>query len=536
MQAALQPAHVDGGTEDAEYCAFVERVSARYIQRTSNPTNRPVFTTDAPGLWEAYLQSFPVGTQRQHHNCAACRHFIEHFGSLVVIEDDLSITPAVWAIEDAPEEYKLAIAAMESAVTRAKVNGVFLSMETVFGEPITGAWRHLHAHNPAPFSHLDPRRTAGQAMAEKREDYRNVMRALIEFGPEVVGQAVTLLESEAMYRAEKTIGPAKWLEQLHADRSATTPNRRNNAVWRAVAKAPAGFCHPRSSMIGTLLEDLAAKKPLEAVRRAFAAKMRADIYQRPQAAPTAGAIAQAERAFSDMGLQRSLERRFAHPHEIQAIWRPRIQEAKTDGGASIFGRLTPKGQEAAEPMRLPATAITWEKFARTALPGAIGLEFFVPAAGNFAGLLTAVHPDAPPILQWDRPEQRNPVSAYAYVGGSRAPDWGLMPGRWTKVVAVTQLPSMWFGWNEHHGRGVILVLEGAQDQRHTTVCIFPEALRSELAPYRSVVEAFAAKALAQGRTDDPACGYCLSGAATWNAVVRVTADNSVREYMLERWD
>jgi len=40
-------------------------------------------------------------------------------------------------------------------------------------------------------------------------------------------------------------------------------------------------------------------------------------------------------------------------------------------------------------------------------------------------LVTAKHPEAPPILQWDSPDKRNPVSLYVYVNGSATADWNL---------------------------------------------------------------------------------------------------------------
>ena len=108
-----------------------------------------------------------------------------------------------------------------------------------------------------------------------------------------LAQALKLLKSEALYRSEKVLGQAQWLYDLHR----ALPSRRNrdHVLWRAVAAAPAGFCHPRSSMIGTLLEDLAAGMPFDDVSRRFAEKMHPLLYQRPQAAPSAGNIAQAEK-------------------------------------------------------------------------------------------------------------------------------------------------------------------------------------------------------------------------------------------------
>lgn len=529
MQVASE-AHTHGNVDDAEYSAFLQRVNARF---RSNTEGKPVFTTATEGLWAAYLESFPEEL-RQHHNCNACRHFVERFGALVTIGESTGVTrSAVWDADDAPPVYQLAVSTMRRLVERSKVTGPFLSNEATWGQPVTGQWQHLFVKNPTVFRHA--LLTPFQAMAEKKEDFKNMLRALDEFDSDTVKTALDLLQSEALYRAEKVLGPAKWLMDLHSAREGKHGLQRANVVWLAVATAPPGFAHPRSSMIGTLLEDIAAGKPFTEVSRAFAEKMRADAYQRPQAPPAAGTIAAAEKAFAAMGLARSLERRFARVEEIQAIWRPAAPTQPVGDG--LFGHLQPKGAAPARTMNVPAQTITWDKFARTVLPDVKTMELYAPNHGNFGALLTAVHDDAPPILQWDREEQRNPFSWYVYTGGSSAANWGLRTG-WVDVTAVTLKPSMWHGGNEHQGKGVFFALAGARDGRDAGNALFPETMRSELHQFRSVIEAYARSAKLGGRGEPGhACGYLLAaGSGTWNVKVRVTTAAGVREYLLDRWD
>ena len=88
-----------------------------------------------------------------------------------------------------------------------------------------------------------------------------MMHAMGEFTREHLETALTLLKTDSLYRSEKVLGQTEWLHGLHVARAAAHGSAANaNVVWRAVATAPAGFCHPRSSMIGTLLEDIAAGK------------------------------------------------------------------------------------------------------------------------------------------------------------------------------------------------------------------------------------------------------------------------------------
>jgi hypothetical protein len=71
--------------------------------------------------------------------------------------------------------------------------------------------------------------------------------------------------------------------------------------------------------------------------------------------------------------------------------------------------------------------MTWEKFARTMLPEALSIEAQVPAGPErFMALVTAANADAPPILQWDAEERRNPTELVLPRGHRRRDE---APGR-----------------------------------------------------------------------------------------------------------
>ncbi|MFK5282546.1 hypothetical protein ACI3PL_23585, partial [Lacticaseibacillus paracasei] len=62
-------------------------MNARFLANCANGT-KPLFTTDAEDLWGLYLGTFADPTERQYHNCHACRQFVERFGALATIGDD----------------------------------------------------------------------------------------------------------------------------------------------------------------------------------------------------------------------------------------------------------------------------------------------------------------------------------------------------------------------------------------------------------------------------------------------------------------
>lgn len=518
-----------GNVDDEQYRSFLER----FEQDVLGTSAGALFMTDAVGLWDAYLASFP-DDERQFHNCNACRHFVERYGGLVTISEDGIPMTALWHHSPSVSEYRPAFDNLRSIVRRAKVTGVLLTKDPVLGHAITGVWRHFSLRAPVACKARPGILTPFQQMAEKREDQANVMRALVEFPSAVVDQALTILKSDALYRSEKVLGQAEWLHALHVAWDAAKGDRRSNVVWRAVAAAPAGFCHPRASMIGTLLEDIAAGLPFEDVSRKFRAKMAPNVYQRPQAAPSAGTIAQAEKLVAELGIARSLERRFARLDEISTLWKPETVAAPEPGG--VFGHLQQKGTESASALVVSAQKITWEKFARAVLPDAKGIEFHVPYSGAFCALTTAVHAGAPPILQWDQEERRNPVSHYLYVNGSPAANWGLSTGL-CEVTAIALKPWQWFGAKcEHQGSAALFILKGARDSRTGQGnALFPETMRSDLHGVRAVIESYARTAALGGREESDACGYMMNTGSP--VTVRVRAKNGTRlDYTIDRWD
>lgn len=510
--------------DDADYSAFLSRLQLGFTQRAGMG---PLFTTDASGLWDSYLSAFPLHS-RQYHNCNACRHFIERFGGIVTIDERGIAWPVMWQSAEGYGELATAIAIMQTIVGNARVTGVFLSPFPVWGTPQTGEWTHLHVRYAGPWQGFG---STDAAMAEKREEFGIVRRALGEFAPHVVDQAVDILRADALYRSEKVLGPAEWLQARHREAASTSHRElRDNLLWRAVALAPSGFCHPRASMIGTLLDDLAAGLPFEDVKRRFAAKMHPLQYQRPTAAPSDGNVARAERIIAQLGLEPALRRRFATVDEIVAVWR-KPPATKRAAGPGVFDHLRAK----AAPKRsaFDAGVITWRKFAQTVLPEALEIEINVPAHGDFVGLTAAADPTAPPIIQWDRPERRNPFAWYRYSQGSSAYAWNLSEG-WHPVSAITLAPPQWYGdGRPDQGEFALFVIPGARDGRATSSMLFPELLRAELREVRATIEAHSRVTPLERTAGEIAAGLPVQDRPIQ---VRVTTAASVRTYRIDRWD
>lgn len=67
---------------DPSYSEF-ERLIANRVASLRGP----LFTTNADGLFDAYLSGIPE-ERRQHYNCQCCKRFITNYGGLVTIGGD----------------------------------------------------------------------------------------------------------------------------------------------------------------------------------------------------------------------------------------------------------------------------------------------------------------------------------------------------------------------------------------------------------------------------------------------------------------
>lgn len=525
-----------GTNDDDDYGAFLAALRAH-----GAAAEGPLFVTDAAALYDEFLAALPL-EMRRVHACAACRRFVDTFGALAGISARGELRSWLWHAPGIPARYAAAVQAMARRVDSARVTGVALTPHRVWGLPENRSlrsgvtWRHIAIEPPAALVHVaSPVRTADQAAAEVAQERVMVERALGEFPLDVAVSARTLLKGGNLYRSEKAEAIAAWFVELHERMRGAKGPVADRLLWSAAATAPTGFAHLRAGMLGTLLEDIQAGVPFETLRAKWAAKMDPTQYMRPQAAPTAGNIAAAEKVVAALASAGALARRFARLDEVESLWKPAAPTEPAQGG--IFSHLQRK---AARPRAVaqPPVVMTFDKFRREALPEAAAIELLVPERGSFIALVTAVNPAAPPILQWDRADRRNPVNWYVYPGGSPASQWGVEPG-WREVTALTLLPSMWGAEAEHQhqGKGVIALLRTCRDTREAGIALFPEVLKSEYRPIRATIEAYSKGATLEGRPEATACGLDLRAGQTWNQQLRVTDRRGTQTtYSLDRWD
>ena len=515
----------------------------------------PVFdTTVSPDrLWDLYINNIDPAL-RQYHNCNCCKNFIRRYGGLVVVSDNGTLRPALWTPHVLEQtnlmypELNASLAALAAELRNSEVFGVFLSSEKVYGNPVTGIWRHMNVVPNTTQVYTGRLKTAFQRSAEKTEEYRTVSLALSEWRQEDLDYVVELSKSDTLYRGEKISGPIEWIANLKRSTSNTkNAKARKNLIWQAVASAPSGFCHPRSSVMATLLDDLKVM-PVEQAVAAFKKKMHPLQYQRPTQPPRVGNVVSAEKMIAVLGSKDSLERRFARLDEAVTFWWPesrsvlKRQAVMAGQDLPVFGSVIPRGKEPERAKRGIRETMTWVKFQDRILADATRIRMLMPSRrDSFTALVTAQHPDAPPILQWDMENNRNPVSWYVWHGGSLPSQFGLVSGRYVDVLGISLKPCYWTlrkETMEHQGEGVIFLLEGANDQQNKGSGLFPEILKSEYRDIRATIEAYSRQQQILEVEGPKAQGLMMfkNRDRTNKIELLITRKGIETEIVIDRWD
>ena len=493
-----------------------------------------LLTTDAGDLFSVYLEAIPE-EYRQEYNCHVCKDFFNRYGSIVTVLEDGTLRSVLWSGYSASSFFAPAVAALMEKVEGSRVSGAFVCSDRVAGQPVTGEWTHFYFEVPPTVRYNGNILTAGQRRAELKEDFLMLGNALREYPLLVISQAVTLLKQDTLYRSEKVLGIAEWFSALATSISEVKNQRkRENLIWKEVISAPKGFAHIRSSMIGTLLDDLVAGLPFDTVAARFAEKMHPLQYRRPQAPPSDGNIKQAEETIAKLGIADSLRRRFARLEEVDAIWRPKEENSANTTEAGVFSHLKNKPAGSKKLLVGEEKPISWIKFLNTVLPDVAELFLRVPSVGSFAAITTAEVEGSRVIHQWG-----NHFAHYLWDGGSRCSQWGLRSQEFTKVTAITNHTSTWFGGKQPANTKpcIFLLLEGCKESVFNKGnALFPGNLISELHPIRKTIEAYSKSAALSGANEATACGIYFSGDTGYIVIKALLPGNVEALYKIDRRD
>ena len=394
------------------FAVFAHALAAHFVHMSQ----LELFRTSRSGddIWDTYLGAFPEGTDpifkvRTQHNGSYDRQFVRELGNVVCLKDNEVIS--IWDVPDLPYPYNEVCAKVSAFVRASEICKPFVTDMGQIGHApnvvqLPDGATHQFTHFQVPIVTRHRNRgnlTVDTVVGTACTRAAVFRRGLTEISFGALTAVIELIEQRQLYRGDEFESSVRTFRELKKAFLLLDGNPFEQAkfVWRHVSSPVAAL---RNSVIGTLLTDLSEGIALERALSAYETKVAPTNYRRPTAAITPAMITKALGTIRELGLEPSLNRRFANIRDVSVndiLWVSGNDRGKLKGGLSELlmseVRVNPR-QPAAN-----SIAVSADDFVRDVLPSAQSVELFFGTAlvGNLMSLTAPVDPDAPPLFKWD---------------------------------------------------------------------------------------------------------------------------------------
>lgn len=375
---------------------FADLVNAQF---NAMAKGSELFKTDATDLYDAYLGSFPEGTnpifrERTEHDCNTCKNFIRNLGNVVALRGGKVVT--VWDVTGVPAPYDVVAEKLREVVANSTITSVFRTKEGKYGNKSTReaaasiVWNHFYADVPRKYVSSSPDAERGRinTMAQVFK------RGLDEIRLDDLDTVLDLVAQKSLYRGEEFKPALVEFRKMAVEyKSSGNPGI---FAWENVHSKAAGF---RNTVIGTLLTDLASGDDIETAVRKFEQKVAPTNYKRPTALITPKMIEQAVFQLKKLDLEDAIERRFA---KIEDVSVNDVLFVDNSVAGKMKGGLTDLLMESVAPAKVDpkkATPITVEDFMAMA-PKSVSLILNNQHLSNFVSITAPVHQEVKPLFKW----------------------------------------------------------------------------------------------------------------------------------------
>jgi hypothetical protein len=519
-----EPVPSDVEDEKAEYSFYT--VTAKAARARLNKDASPIFIVDVPQdtLWSTWIDAMDPSL-RPSYSCTTCRRFMKRYGGLVRVGSNGALKSLLWGPtkRPGPEHLRASIKAIHDKVSSGSV------LEEL---KITPKTRSVGARTSGGYNHfyLDFPESLIRKQEPKGFEYASVGvlatmlgRAIDDYSVEAVRQAFTILTDDKLPHAHNHKAAIRWFRQVRENtkmEKGSEQRTRHNLLYLHAATSFQGCLNQlRTGALSTLLQNIEAGKDFDEIEESWLEVNDPMRYLRPQAAPTAGHIAVAERLMESLGVTSNDMRRrqftISELPEKVVMFATRKKQLplnpKPDGIFSQLKPRSPKSKPATAANRrldIPPTRISFSKFMTDVIPKAIKVEYKLGSSDSIYFLLTG-YEDTKPLMQWHGDENR--VSWFVYHNPRPVESHNLLPKDWNEVSCVIPFPHLWDGapltttlplapadssdfkyYHKNHGFRYLICLEGVKlgKDEMASLCLFPSLLKSEFHGIRRTIEAY----------------------------------------------
>lgn len=359
-------------------------------------------------LWAMYLESFPE-SERQEHNCNACKSFIRHYGGLVAIINYEMVS--IWKF-DCEKPFTKVVKNLDKLVSNGTITDMFFTTEVGLGtnqnrqlledKTTIRTWEHMFFQLPK--ERVIRSADSIESLMGKARDIRNVFkRSLDEITVNAVEMVLDLITQNSLYRGAESKDVLEEFLRLKKIYEKVATVQKDNYCWTHASRYTGSIAKIRNTAIGTLLTNLSEDMDLDQAVTAFESIMAPSNYKRPTALVTQKMIDEAEKTIEQLGYANSLGRRFATVDDL------------TVNNLLFVNRDTKKAMGALRELKetVPVNTKAFGKveeisigtFVDTILPKCTRVEvlFENRHISNLVSLITAEDPKAPSLFKWNNP-------------------------------------------------------------------------------------------------------------------------------------
>lgn len=359
---------------------------------------------DADELWNLYLDSFPEGTnsvyrEKREYDCNCCKSFVRHYGSIVGIVGGEVVS--LWDVET-EHPFQDVSDALTKFIGSKPIKNIFYTKE-VFGKDTNfdanrvehPQYNHLYYKFDDRFVKHDTPTLKGKV----RQTKQVIQRSLNELTKSAVQKVVDWIDDNVLYRGDEHGEKVKQFLSLMD--TYDTENDKDAFCWVSAVQY-GRIAAIRNTAIGTLLVNLSEGMDDEEAVKKYERVVAPTNYKRPKPLYTAAMKKAAETKVVELGLMKSLGRRFAQIEDVNlrnVIW------ASGDSAKvmqSPFDLLS-SGSATSQKVYEGSDDINIERFIKEVLPSTKDLQVLFENShqNNLMSLLTAQDKDAPSLFSWD---------------------------------------------------------------------------------------------------------------------------------------
>lgn len=394
---------------------------------------------DREKVWEEYLSGLDPDLAKEN-KCNACRSFLRQYSGIVGI-DKAYVRKSVWDLLEAPEDHAGAVQNLRDYVKSLPITDVFFSKQAKCGtdktfDPKTGTnWQHLYIELPSQLV----RSNVDTVRSDFRSGKSTFQRGLAEIPASVTEEVLELISENGLYNGNQFKTLLETFLRLQKQYAKLGTEEKENFSWLESATSGPVISRVRSSVIGTLLVDLASGVDFDRAVASCESKLAPTNYKRPKSVATKGQIEKAMQTIESLGLRDSLNRRFANDTDIKVsdvIYRYRPTTKKVD----LFNEMLSEVAVNPSSIKNPEE-VSIDDFIKLVVPKASMVELLFERK-HFPNLVSLIAPedsDSPSLFKWDN------KFSWSYTGNLASSMREQVKAAGGKVDGVLRFSIQWDG-------------------------------------------------------------------------------------------